>query len=210
MIEFFSWFKSGPWDKKPWLILGKGPSLARHREFANLDERFNTFGLNHVCRERHTLVTHVIDVNVIGEIQDLEHRTDFLVMARHPHVQFKPTEKTLEQFVAETPALQGFDLRGRLIWYNLSSWSKPHESSPVVKVGWFSAEAAVGLLAMAGVRQIRTLGIDGGNKYAEAFKDISPFRGGHKTFDHQNKPIEDIVKKFGLDYGPLLEERGRP
>lgn len=204
MIEFFEWMRGKPFAERSWLILGKGPSLARYSEFADLDERFNTFGLNHVCRERHTLVTHVIDVNVIGEIQDLEHRTDFLVMARHPHVEFKSTEKTLEQFVAETPVLRDFDLRGHLLWYNLSSWPKPHDASPVVKVGWFSAEAAVGLLAMAGVRKIRTLGIDGGNKYAEAFKDISPFRGGHKTFDHQNKPIEDTVKKYSLDYGPLL------
>jgi hypothetical protein len=203
VIELFKWFKSGPWLDKPWLILGKGPSFSRHSGFPNLDKDFHVLGLNHVCRERRTQFTHVIDANVLEEVPDMTERTEWLIMPRHPHVKFLATEKLLEAFVEESPVLRSFEARERLLWYNLSTWRKAHEDSPVVKVAYFSAEAAVRLLAMAGVKVIRTLGIDGGNRYADQFKHIAPFRGGHATFDLQNKPIMDTVREFGLDYAPL-------
>jgi hypothetical protein len=203
MIELFQWFKSGPWTGKPWLILGKGPTFSMHSGFPDLDKDFNILGLNHVCRERRTMVTHVIDANVLGEVPDMLERTELLIMPRHPHVNFLATGKLLEAFMEESAVLRSFEAQGRLLWYNLSTWEKPHEGSPVVKVGYFSAEAAVRLLAIAGVKVIRTLGIDGGNRYAGEFKDIAPFRGGHVTFDHQNQPIMNTVREFGVDYAPL-------
>lgn len=204
MIEFFEWMRGKPFAGRTWLICGKGPTFDRHTEVKDIDTAYVTFGLNHVCRTRRMNVSHIIDANVLDEIDCIPDRMEYLVMPWHPHFKFIATPKTLIELSSEKPVLQELASKGRLLWYNLSSWPKPHDASPVVKVGWFSAEAAVGLLAMSGVKQIRTLGIDGGNKYAEAFKDISPFRGGHTTFDHQNKPIEDTVKKYCLDYGPLV------
>jgi hypothetical protein len=202
MIEFFTWFKSAKIDKT-WLICGKGPSFERHTKIEDLDGRYATFGLNHVCRERKMMISHMIDANVLDEIPDIFMKCDYLVMPWQPHIKFVPTKKTLQDFVSERSDLDRFDKKGRLLWYNCSTGKEPRFGSPKVRVDLFSAEAAVRLLAMAGVKKIRTLGIDGGNKYASNFKDITPFRGGHTTFDGQQKHINATVKEFDLDYGPL-------
>ena len=103
----------------------------------------------------------------------------------------------------EHPVLREFTAHDALLWYNLSNWPRPHAGSPVVRVEYFSAEAAVRILAMAGITTIRTLGIDGGSTYAPDFQDKKPFRGGHTSFDIQNKPIQATVQEFGLDLQPL-------
>lgn len=203
MIEVFSWLKGAPAGDRTWLVCGKGPSFERHKEIPDLDAKYATIGLNHACRARHMMVAHMIDANVLDELPDLEHQAAYLLLPWQPHVQFKATTKTLQDFVNERADLRSFDSRGRLLWYNCSTGEAPRAGSPRVPVALFSAEAAVRILAMAGVKTIRTLGIDGGNKYASSFKDITPFRGGHTTFDGQNKYIQATVDKFKLDYRPL-------
>lgn len=205
MIEFFEWMR-GQRDARPWCVLGKGPSFRRRSEVEDLASRYQLLGLNHVCREEKVHLTHVIDANVLDEVPDIGSRTGYLVMPWHPHVDFKPSPRTLAEFARERPVLSLFDRDERLLWYNASTWqAAPRDGSPKVKVVWFSAEAAVRLLAMAGVKKIGTLGIDGGSRYAEDFKDIPPFRGGHTSFDLQTAEIEKTVKEFGLWYGPLLD-----
>lgn len=203
MIEVFSWLQNYPVGARAWLICGKGPSFEKHKTIPELDEKYATVGLNHACRERHMLVAHMIDANVLDELPALERQADWLLMPWQPHVQFKATAKTLQDFVNERADLRSFDSRGRLLWYNCSTGKAPRAGSPSVPVAMFSAEAVVRILAMAGVKTIRTLGIDGGNKYASSFKDITPFRGGHTTFDGQEKYIKATVEKFKLDYRPL-------
>lgn len=204
MIEFFSWMKLEDRSSKPWLMFGKGPTFERHREVPDLDEKFLTVGLNHICRQRNVLLTHMIDANVLGEVAGIQDKTKFIIMPWQPHVEFRPTPKTLDKFVEASPVLQQVEKEERLIWYNCSTGSKPRPGSPGVGVSWFSAEAVVRMLAMAGVKVLRTLGVDGGNQYATSFKDITPFRGGHNTFDKQNEPIRATVKQFGVDYSPLF------
>lgn len=201
VIEFFGWHKG--LTQKPWLILGKGPSFERHKDYTDLDERFHTISLNHACRGREVFVAHMIDANVVDEISNLDRQAKFVLMPWQPHFQFRSTAKTLEQVAAESPMLGALEMDGRLLWYNLVTGNAPRAGSPQVHVSYFSAEAVVRLLAMAGVKKIRTLGVDGGKSYAGSFKDIPPFRGGHTTFDHQTKPIEQTVAQYGLDYRPL-------
>lgn len=205
MIEFFEWMKSNPFPNRTWLICGKGPTFDRNPEVLDFDTAYATIGLNHVCRARRVNVCHIIDAPALDEIDSLIDRVDFLVMPWQPHFGFAPTPKTLADLVGEKPMLQQLDAKGRLLWYNLSTGKLPRERSPLVEVHYFSAEAAVRVLAMAGIKKIRTLGIDGGNKYASSFKDIKPFRGGHTTFDHQTAWIEKTVEKYGVDYAPLFK-----
>jgi hypothetical protein len=203
VIEVFSWLKGSPAGARTWLICGKGPSFERHTSIPDLDGSYATVGLNHACRARRMMVTHVADANVLDELPNIAQQTEWLLMPWQPHVQFKPTAKTLQNFLEERSDLKDFEARGRLLWYNCSSGPAPRPGSPSVSVFMFSAEAAVRILAMAGVKKIRTLGIDGGNQYAASFSDIPKFRGGHTTFDLQKKPIEATVKQFKLDYAPL-------
>ena len=207
MILFYDWIVKEGLASRPWCVLGKGPSFSKQSEFPNLDGDYLTIGLNHVCRERKAFVTHVIDANVLDEVLNMPSRTDFLVMPMHPHFGFKATERTLEDMSINHPVVRDFESNGKLLWYNLSTWPKPHGPSQVVKVAYFSAEAAIQLLARSGVRKIRTLGVDGGSSYANHFKDIQTFRGGHNTFDLQTKYIEATAREFNLDYGPLWTPR---
>lgn len=203
MIEFFEWFKTDPAKGRTWLVCGKGPTFERAKTIADLDERFATIGLNHACRERKMMVAHMIDANVLDEVPDMFDRCDYLLMPWQPHIKFRPTAKTLEDFVKERADLKRFEAKCRLLWYNCSTGNAPRFGSPRVGVALFSAEAVVRMLAMAGVKTIRTLGVDGGNQYASSFKDITPFRGGHKTFDGQKRFIDATVREYGIDYGLL-------
>lgn len=203
MLNFFEWIAERRLSTKPWCILGKGPSFAIHADFPNLDRDYAVIGLNHVCRQRSTFMTHVIDANVLTEVPDMLTRTEFLVMPMHPHFSFKASERTLRDLAASDPVTKEFEAKGRLLWYNLSTWPKPEGPSPVVKVAFFSAEAAIQLLARGGVRKIRTLGVDGGTSYAKQFKDIKTFRGGHNTFDLQKKYIDATIREFKLDFEAL-------
>lgn len=204
MINFFDWFKTTPGTGRTWVIMGKGPTFDRAGEIKNLDQQYATFALNHVCRQRHVFVAHMIDANVLDEVEDLEKKADFVVMPWQPHFTFKPTAKTLKALVAEKPVLQDLEAKGRLLWYNLCTGNAPNPGSPIVQVCYFSAEAAVSILAMAGVKKIRTLGIDGGKKYSAEFKDIKPFRGGHTTFDLQTARIKETVQRYGVNYAAFF------
>lgn len=204
MQNFFDWVKGDPAKGRTWLVMGKGPSFENHKKFPDLDRDYATIALNHVCRERHMLIAHMIDANVLDEVPKIEKTADFIMLPWQPHFNSWAREKTLEQFAKEHKTLIQVEKEGRLLWYNASTGNNPKPGFPVVKVNFFSAEAVVRLLAMAGAKKIRTLGIDGGNTYASSFKDIKPFRGGHNTFDHQNKPIQNTVNEFGIDYGPLV------
>ena len=206
MKDFFSWIAEAK-PLRPWLIVGKGPTFARRTE-ANL-AHYNVIGLNHIVREIPVQLAHIIDIDVVGELGPAIRNAGMVVMPLHPHVNFNATPRPLDAFFGEYPVLKELDRDGLLLWYNLSTW--PHTArreSPIVAVKYFSAEAAVRLLAMAGVKKIRTLGIDGGSAYADEFKDIKPFRGGHTSFDLQWESIRATVKEFKIDFAPLftLEE----
>lgn len=202
-MPFLDWFKDVIPRGRPWLVFGKGPSFSRHKDFLDLESTYETMGLNHVCRERVVKVTHAIDLQAVEEVSRIDERTEWLVMPWHPHVHFMPSKETLEDLVQSTPALQRFERKGRLLWYNLVTGRPHREGSPIVPVAYFSVEAAISLLAIAGVKTIRTLGVDGGSRYAEEFSDIKPFRAGHSTFDHQRQHIDYAIKRWKLDLKPL-------
>lgn len=206
MIEVFEWMRGNPQGSRDWLILGKGPAFSRHSEFPDLDARYATVGLNHVCRERPVFAAHCIDAEVTNQVGPMMvEKAKWLVMPWRPHVKFGPTEETLEEMARSNPVIARFEAEGRLVWYNASTSGNPRPGSPKVCVLWFSAEAVVRWLAMGGTKTIRTLGIDGGSAYADQFKDMKPFIGGHTSFDIQQGPINETVAEFGLDYGPLVK-----
>lgn len=207
MLELMDWIGRRPFEDKPWLILGKGPTFTRRHEFDL--SKYNLVSLNHAVRELRVQWAHMIDVDVAAACADtLLDRAEYLVMPLHPHVHFRPTEKRLDEFVREVPILAEFERRGRLVWYNLRTWKDTAAPSPVIHARFFSSEAAVDILGAMGVKQVCSLGVDGGRGYSQAFRDLegqTMLANGHETFDMQFREIDALVAKHGMSYAPLLE-----
>ena len=206
MKSFFDWFEHRyPNKDNAWLILGKGPSFSKLSEYNS--EKYHKLSLNHAVREIKVEIAHIIDLDVLEHLGDvLLKNAEMLVMPWHPHVHNKPSRSNLEQLVANNKILQQLADEGRLLWYNLST-SKTHNSiAPVVNVKYFSAEAAINLLAMAGIRHIRSLGIDGGSSYSNNFRDLKEktlLSNGRTSFNEQFKEIAKTIFKMNIDYAPL-------
>lgn len=206
MQSFFEWFESSGQDReKPWLILGKGPSFSKRDQFDL--SGFELASLNHAVREQPVTVAHMIDYDVVAACGDsIEKNAQALVMPWIPHVQNRPGARTLEELARTDLSLARLVQQGRLLWYNLSTAPQIREESPIVPVRFFSSEAMLGLLAQAGVRQVRSLGIDGGANYSPHFQDLNEktlLANGWQNFDVQFAAIAQILLKTGLDYAPL-------
>jgi hypothetical protein len=210
MLDVHSWIREQRLDSSRWLILGKGPSFARFEP--GLANDYSLLTLNHAVRQVPGAVAHMIDLDVVADCADsLLCSARAVVMPWIPHVRNAPGSRTLEQLADEHAVLRTLREAGRLLWYNLES-APAHahrEGVPVVPTRFFSAEAGVGLLAISGVKHIRTLGIDGGAQYANTFSDLSDktlLANGRSSFDSQFAGIARAVLKWGLDFGPLGEE----
>ena len=80
---------------------------------------------------------------------------------------------------------------------------KPRSLKCDIKISCFSAEAAVGILAKCGVKDIFTAGIDGGTSYSASFDEATLLANGRATFDEQFTNIIGIVFKNNINYQSL-------
>ena len=204
--SFFEWYEAQQYrSSQPWLVFGKGPTFARRHDYDI--SKYRTMSLNHAVREQPVTVAHMIDLDVVdacGEI--LARNAEFVVMPWYPHVNNRPGLVDLGALSVENPVLRGLRERGRLLWYNASTARAPVAGSPVVPVRFFSAEAAVNLLAMAGVKCIRSLGVDGGASYAGDFDDLKEktlLANQRSSFNRQFEEIAKTIMKTGVDFAPL-------
>jgi hypothetical protein len=214
VVPLGEWTRACPLPDRPWLILGKGPSFADRRRF-DLTQ-FNLISLNHVVREEKVDVAHFIDLDAVVQCADvLPAQADWLMMPLYPHVGFQPADRPLDQLIADVPVLRDFAEGGRLVWYYHDFVTQPHrkrrypaDASPVIRVDAFSSEAVVNVLAALGAKIVRTLGVDGGIRYAGAFHDlngVTRLANGQSSFDKQFIGINRTAKETGMDYGPLTE-----
>lgn len=208
MQDFFDWFARSIRPEDPWLIFGKGPSFALRDRFDL--EGFRTLSLNHSMREQPVLVAHAIDLDVVEACADVVGlNARCLVVPWVPHVRNRPGRSSLPELLSKVPVLAELSAQDRLLWYNLSTTKVRNGNSPVVRATYFSAEAAVSLLAQAGAQRVRSLGIDGGVTYSGEFNDLKGktlLNNGHPNFDLQFKGIARTIMTTGVDYAPLHEE----
>ncbi|HEY5234023.1 MAG TPA: glycosyltransferase [Verrucomicrobiae bacterium] len=208
MKELKQWWSEINGGKGSWLVLGKGLSLDRRNEF-DLGA-FRKLSLNHVVREMPVEVASVIDIDVVGDCAEaIDRNARFLLMPRYPHVKHEAAKRPLETFFDEFPILKKLDRENRLVWYNFASSEQQETGSPKIPNGYFSAEVMISLLAAAGAKSIRTLGVDGGSAYAPQFKDLDDktrLANGHNTFDLQFDGMISTVRRHGIDFAPLTSE----
>jgi hypothetical protein len=206
MKPFVDWYRAREFgDDRPWLIFGKGPSFASRTTIDPGD--FYTLALNHAVREQPVIVAHMIDLDVLDQCDAvLEANAEVVVLPWVPHVRNRAGPENLGQLVLRHQLLRRLDAQDRLLWYNLATSPEHRDGSPVVDVRFFSAEAALRLLALAGARRIRSLGIDGGASYSTEFADLTQttlLANSRSTFDRQFEEIARIIMTTGVDYAPL-------
>jgi Glycosyl transferase family 8 len=206
MIELTQWAGSFPLLARPWLILGKGPSFsqAKHVDL----HPYYTMSLNHVVREMSVHTAHFADLDALEDCSDeVLANAQWVLMPFRPHVRFSPGPKALPDLISSVPALKKLERAGRLVWYNLST-GEPFGNSPIIQTGLFGSEVVVNILALLGVKTIRTLGIDGGRTYSPDFRDLEKktlLNHGAQSFDLQFTGILKTVERYCIDFAPLAE-----
>jgi len=192
---------------KPWLILGKGPSSDLLRPEDSND--FHIFSLNHACVVCSPAIAHFVDWQPFGETRRLLAAATLQVVCLpwRPHVQCRPTKRTLLDLLRDLPEAEvaGF----RFCSYNAPAGSAlgRRVDLPDVSVRYFSAEAAYSALGQAGVREVYSLGVDGGTKYGKKFDPKDRLANGRTSFDDQFGMIEQTLKRYGMKHVRLGDER---
>jgi hypothetical protein len=204
-------------DRRPWLVLGKGPSLALR---VGVDLAcYRTLALNHACRVHPCTLAHFTDLEAFRACRDylLDNATRALlpyvphvVLPWVPHEDMGPGHYNLSELVDQglEPAL-GSLARRNLLWsYNSTrvSRARHHPKLTVVPVRYFSAVAAVNILALAGEREVFTLGVDGGRGYAPGFDPADRLANGRDSFDVQFAEIDRTVRRHKIRYVNLGKE----
>lgn len=197
-----------PLANDPWLIVGKGPSLALRNE---LDlSRYSILTLNHACRYVVPRIAHFTDLEAYAACEDTcQEGQSRIVLPWHPHVEMTPGRNTLDDCCRLRPALDRLRRHFRLASYNSTVAHKLPQSArlPTIRVRYFSAVAAVNLLLAAGVKRLFTLGVDGGTAYAPGFDQQDRLANGRPSFDVQFGEIRAACKKQNATLVALTEER---
>jgi hypothetical protein len=205
MQDFFTWFKTEVDKTRGWLILGKGPSFTKRKQFDLT--KYYTFSLNHAVRELPVTVAHMIDYDVVDACGEaIAKNAKYLVLPWIPHFHNRPGRHSLEELSQTQAILRKMKAEGRLLWYNHSRAWRRNGNSPVVRVKFFSAVAALNLLAQAGARTVRSLGVDGGSAYGNEFSDLKDqtlLSNRRSSFDRQFEEIARTLRVTGIDYAPL-------
>jgi len=194
--------------ERPWLVIGKGPSY-QLKDTINISE-YNVFTLNHVIRQQKAKIAHLIDIDVFESCADeIYNNAEYLVMPYYPHTNNKAGKFSLPELINKLPKLRKIDQEKRLFWYDhlgilaLRFGRLPKTIFRQIWVRRFSAEAALGILALNDVKTVFTLGVDGGSNYNTAFiaKDAHTLlSNGRNSFDDQFDNITRIIMNNNIDF----------
>lgn len=172
---------------KPWLILGKGPTLERYTKY-DLNY-YNVMGLNHVSRYINVDVSLLIDEDVCT-LQYVR-ANNYILAPYHPHYLFKPKQKLFLDIISD-----------KIYYFDCSTWKKESVKFPVIRAQYNCAEAAFDILRWWQVKEIYTLGIDGGKNYAQFINEL-PLTNGQPNFNKQIKNIKAICKQGNIVWNRL-------
>ena len=214
-------FKENFFKSKPWLVIGKGPSFSNIYKI-NIKNYF-TFGLNHVVKEIEKLdISHLIDFNVFESCEnDIYEKSKFLCIPLNPHFDNEPTDKSLSYFIKKNKTLAKLSEENRLFWYDhLGNYPDryPIQFNNFERLFYqsidfpaFSAEVPFHLLGMNNIKNINTIGVDGGNKYSKVFDNSSKLPNGKSTLLSNNQESFDIqfdgiiraINKYNLNFSTI-------
>ena len=205
MIKLFDdWIVSNEFNDKPFLMMGKGPSLELHSKIDRT--KYISLGLNHVPQKHKVDVGHAIDYEVIKEAgPDLVKNAEYLLMPWYPNLGFRPHTKNLDELCKEDPVLNRFKKGNRLLTYNRAGTPPCPLGGRPINLIYFSGDSVFQLLSLLGQPVVYSIGIDGGKEYNADFKRLTPLENGRETFDDQFKVINHVSDLVGSKMVRLAE-----
>lgn len=203
-----AWFAAAPaLAAAAWVVVGKGPTFDRYASPGVAG--WPVLALNDAAAAcPATTLAHATDLDAAARVAGpVAARPGVcLVVPYYPHVANRPGKVPVDRLLGD-PGLRRLAAEGRLLWYRSSlSAARPHPPGGwkrAVTTRYFSAVAAVNLLGLAGVRAVRTAGVDGGTAYAAPFAGLTPLTNGRASFDVQFREVAAAVARFGLDFARL-------
>lgn len=185
--------------KKPWLVVGKGPTTDY---ICRVDlDAYHVLSLNHACLLVTPHLAHFVDMEAYDACRERlrELKPVHCCLPWHPHLGCRPTPATLADLVFEA------ETYGPLWSYNASTGHKflKHPKFPFVHLRFFSAVGAFSLLALAGVKTVHSIGVDGGKGYGESFDRKDRLANGRQSFDVQTPEIVKTCKTWRMAWTPL-------
>lgn len=160
-------------------------------------------------------MAHFTDLEPLTECAgELLTRRVRVVAPWHPHVDFRPSPNNLGDYLRNSgpggdrgDPLAALAARKLLFSYNSTRSPRGHVAwLATIQVRYFSAVAALNLLAAAGVKVVRALGVDGGTAYANGFDRRDCLSNGRSSFDIQFTEMSKTTSRHGIDYRNLVEE----
>jgi hypothetical protein len=182
----------------PWLVLGKGPTSDRYAGLG--DHPYHVLTLNHACRVPGVVaLAHFTDWGTFAQCAaELADRRVTACLPWRPHVNYKAGERTLPELAADLPSCPP------LVSYNATTSGLPKERGlNTVRLRFFSSVAAFNLLGQAGIRQVASLGVDGGTGYGRAFDASKILANGRRSFDDQEAEIRRACREFKMKWRRL-------
>lgn len=194
--------------KKPWLVLGKGPTLAKLTPA--IAAAHSVVALNHAIEVVprpyvSPVIAHFTDIEAIGGcILAITRGRPKVVMPWHPHVAMEPGLFTVANHSdghSASAIVIGDLIDSESLWSYNSDRADHLEAHPEltrVRVRAFSAVAAFNLLALADVKEIFSLGVDGGKDYDTRMDAVNKLANGQKSFDAQTPELTRTLLKHSI------------
>ncbi len=176
-----------------WLLLGKGPSLARLRDIPR--GAYLIFSLNHACLHTGAHRVEVAHFTDLEAWEDCRHAVPwYACLPWHPHRDFRPGRADLAALLRDRGIAEDLVLS-----YNSTLAHKlaRNGSLATITVRHFSAVAGFNILVAGGVREVYSLGVDGGTGYAPGLDVKDRLANGRSSFDAQFLEIDRTCRATG-------------
>lgn len=200
-------------DIARWLICGKGPSI---KYYDDHKEGYTSIAINQAVETSQFDFWHVIDIDIF-ENYDLSilNNFNYLVMPWIPHVAknryfykginyYAPGKKNLDDLLSSNKIIRTLNDQGRLYAYSFLP-DINNKILPNIDRAVNSSGVIYNLLKNIKAKEIRTIGIDGGTKYANYFKkyENKKLTTSHQNYDDQFQDISKTIFKTDILSGPI-------
>ena len=210
ITNVFQFFKDNPkLIESQWLILGKGPSLNKINQY-NL-ENFKIVSLNDsLIVNKHITLGHFIDLDAFKRSsKEVALRKDiYILMPWYPHVDSRPGVNNLIDLIKKNSILMQLSNEKRLLWYDLMTSQIRTGKFPSINAVYFSAEAIFDIFRKVGIRDVKSLGIDGGTGYSDLVQNVkkeSHLVNKQQTFSKQFSKLAEIIFQSGIKHTQLYD-----